>query len=692
MDERFEVIVSHLVAGTEETGPLTGFAIEEQFRPHEKTREATLRNLNAAFLISLCGKTHPLYSKALSLMENLEKQPPWEQAARFYKKGLSLVEAEIRTRCSEDEGFRQELDDLYSWLGSPPNLNDRRETLNKTWRVFFPEGVSLFENRAEEIAALRKRRGVRITRLNPRPIQDPAGEILFASNVLLTLPSPSMGMDGRSLLGHFSDPLDMVKEEPQRYWYDHPIPMGIEPGANEVLYGLKGLDGAMAFEKDRGIIKSEERLQCVLSVSVTHEGLKDLAKPYLEHTFKQAKGFPHLQVFAFTETDTQKIIAKVLEPGVLHYFGKREGPLLSQVFGVDGEYGRHYSFLKAVSGLWQVVYDSRIRATFKIDLDQVFPQEKLLEETGASAFEQLMTPLWGAEGVEEGGNPVELGMIAGALVSQKHANTSLFTPDVEFPDEDIHGDEWIFFSPLPQALSTEAEMMTRYADNVLNGREGCIQRVHVTGGTCGILVDSLRRHRPFTPTFMGRAEDQAYLLSVLFHPSERNLRYVHKNGLIMRHDKEAFARESIEASHLGKLVGDYARILLFSYYVRGLPWPVHRTKGFVDPFTGCFVSHLPLTVVYLRLTLKGASFFSEGRESEGFRFLNMGTRRIGRLVQDLTQGPNPLKEQYEREERAWNLFYGLLDRLEKGLAGEDSFSLELKYRAKEVIKDTEINI
>jgi hypothetical protein len=63
-------------------------------------------------------------------------------------------------------------------------------------------------------------------------------------------------------------------------------------------------------------------------------------------------------------------------------------------------------------------------------------------------------------------------------------------------------DEYIFFSTLPQALSTEAEMMTRYTIDEPDGKRASIQRIHVTGGTNGILIHSLRRYRPFPPTLL----------------------------------------------------------------------------------------------------------------------------------------------------------------------------------------------
>ena len=232
-------------------------------------------------------------------------------------------------------------------------------------------------------------------------------------------------------------------------------------------------------------------------------------------------------------------------------------------------------FLKAVTALWQVLVDPDVRGTFKIDLDQVFPQAELVAETGASAFEHLETPLWGAVGVDPHGRELDLGMIAGALVNERDISRGLFTPDVAYPAGPLALDRSVFFSALPQALSTRAEMMERYDSPERDGRTRCLQRVHVTGGTNGILADALRRHRPFTPSFVGRAEDQAYLLSVL-GPSdapigerpEPRLAYAHAAGLIMRHDKEAFAGEAMAAAEAGKLIGDDVRILQFSALAR----------------------------------------------------------------------------------------------------------------------------
>ena len=691
MKKKFETIIKRLISKGEKE-PLTGIEIAEQFRPNETTPEATFRNLNAAFLIALCGGSHPLHLKAKHFIENLKKKPVWKDAIDFYCRCMSLIIEEIEERCAGNKNFRESLDQLYLWVKDPQNLNNRVETITKIWRVLFPEGILPFEQRKDNIEALRKKRTIRITRLNPDPIKDPASEILFTSNILLTVPSPATRIDELTLPENMKLRLREIMRDPQIYWYDHPIQIGVETEKNEVINGLKGLDQAVEFEKKKGVVKKDTKVNCVLSVSVTHAGLHDLAKAYLEEVLKSTKGIHNLHIYVMTESDVSRIVDEILGPATSYYLDSNDEKLLYEVFGVDGEYGRHYSFLKAISAFWQVFLDPGVRGTFKIDLDQVFPQNALVRETGASAFEHLETPLWGAEGLDEDDNRIKLGMIAGALVNKEDIGRSLFTPDVNFPNKNISGNEWVFFSSLPQALSTEAEMMTRYGAGELDGRNRCIQRVHVTGGTCGILVDCLRRHRPFTPSFIGRAEDQAYLFSVLFQKENANLRYVHEAGLFMRHDKKVFAGEAIRSAYIGKLIGDYARILLFSYYARALPWSVEQTKDSIDPFTGCFVSYLPFTIVSLRLALGGAVLFRKGNLKGGNDLLQLGTTRLYKIITDLTEAPNPLRTKYWKEKKAWDTYYDMMDKVEEGLRRNDPFALDLKEKAKELIKASEIDL
>jgi hypothetical protein len=680
MIEKLAAIISALIRPGAEEKP--GFV----FNPAD---DNIPRALNSAFLATLAGPSHPGFQEAERFIESLAASAEWGETARFYLKGRRLIPWEIEGRCLKEVRFAERLNGLAEWVSDRTHLLDIKNTAEKFWSVFFPEASGILGNEEKSVRALRLKRKVAVTRLNTAPVADPAGELLFCANVLMTVPGPTKPLEDLQLVDDMKDKLSRTMLEPQLYWYDHPVEVGVGREQNEILYGLRNLEAAFEFEKERGNIPPGSRPVCVLSISVTHRGLQDLAKSYLETEFARSGGLQNVDLYAFTEFDTQRIISEILAPAAARYLKRKDAAEGLAVVGVDGEYGRHYSFLKAIAAFWNVFIDSRIKATFKIDLDQVFPQKELVAETGASAFEHLRTPLWGARGLDWNGEQLELGLIAGALVNEKDIGRSVFTPDVRFPEPDFSCDEFFFFSPLPQALSTEAEMMVRYGRGGLDGREACSQRIHVTGGTNGILVDSLRRHRPFTPSFIGRAEDQAYILSVRLNPGTK-LAYVHKDGLIMRHDKETCAREAVESALVGKLVGDYLRILHFSAYADALTDDVAALKDIIDPFTGCFVSFIPATVVYLRFAFKAASFFGQGDDVQGNQFVRNGAARIGRAIDFIRGQKNLLRQAYENERLGWDLFYDTLSAVEDAIWNKDDFALELQARARIVIDDCAI--
>ena len=220
------------------------------------------------------------------------------------------------------------------------------------------------------------------------------------------------------------------------------------------------------------------------------------------------------------------------------------------------------------------------------------------------------------------------------------------------------------------------------ASSPLDGKTQCLSRIHVTGGTIGIRLDSLRRHRPFTLSCIGRAEDQAYLMSVLGGPDEPCLRYAHVPGLIMRHDKHAFAGDAIRTAAAGKVVGDYERMLLFSHYAGALPWPIEETRSCLDPFTGCFVLALPFTTALLCLALKALSLSDGNTDPRGIHpdeLLRLGARRLGPLLARHREDPDWMRRSYDTERRAWHAYYDILDRVEEE-------AREQSVEAKELIR------
>jgi hypothetical protein len=686
----FQKVLRRLLGagGSESLSGIDAQALSETQGDDETAR---LARANGAFLLGLCGGHEA--AVATTALENQAAQG--SSVAEFLLRLGQWVLAEQQELADRHGGLVRKREEAAAWAERPSSSSWDKEAQEAVWGFLFPEGASCLGDPDGTVSALRERRTVRVDQINPQPIADPISEMLITSNILLTLPSDISAIDDLPFSQALRDKISAIANDEQEYWFDHPIPLDIETEANEIIYGLKGLNEAIAFEKAKGHAAADDRMACALSVSVTHTSLKTVARDYLQEAFAAAPGMPHLDVYVFSEEATDRLIDEVLAPAARRYLGDRDIEPLRRVFGVDGEYGRHYSFLKAVSALWNVLVDQRVRATFKIDLDQVFQQEQLVEEGGGSVFEHFRSPLWGARGTDAGGEAVELGMLAGALVNEKDIARGLFTPDVTRPSSIPAGEAVAFFNRLPMALSTEAEMMTRYngAAGSPDGQTTCLHRIHVTGGTNGILVDALRRHRPFTPTFIGRAEDQAYLLSVLFAGSA-HLRYVHSAGLIMRHDKEAFAGLAIEAAKVGRFVGDLVRTLNLSCYVRTLPWPDDQTKATIDPFTGCFASHIPTTLVALRLSLRVGELLSTGDEearAEALDLMEMAADRLGPLIEQLRESPQALADELAEQRAGWDLFYDVLDVLEKGIAKGDQEALALRDAARNVVQTCRIN-
>ncbi|MCP4990313.1 MAG: hypothetical protein GY928_31040 [Colwellia sp.] len=695
----YHEILSYLIGNGSKNGAC-GINVVAQFQPEDNSRVAIPRNINAAFLITLSGDGHPGYTRAMEYLEEMENDPLWTNLVAFYRNGIGLLLGEFQHFHTTGKNSTDKVERLREKLIKKKESISTSQTLQEDiWNIFHPEATDILNNKESRVTSLRARRKIEITSLNPQPVKNVPKEVVFTANALLTVPPAGKRFQDLDIKPSLWNALEEVAQEDQLFWYDHPVQIGVEPDRNEILYGLHHLSEALLYEKKLKNAAENDTLTCVLSASVTHEGLQGIVKEYIENELEKTHVLPGLTVYLFTEAETSELIHSILVPATNKYLDnvKDVSTLLREILGVNGKYGRHYSFLKAITAFWQVFVDPGKKATFKIDLDQVFPQEKLVEETGKSAFQHMMSPLWGSEGIDSKGNPVYLGMMAGALVNEKDIGSSLFTPDVTYPSPPFKGEESVFCSRLPQALSTVSEMMTRYDKGDIDGKDPCISRIHVTGGTNGILIETLRKYRPFTPVFIGRAEDQAYILSALF-PKDREpvLRYFHNDGLFMRHDKQAFAQDAIKAAAMGKIVGDYERILYFSNYAGILSPDVDEIKDMIGPFTGSFVSALPLNLAYLRLALKAADLFageSEENKYRGCALLEAGPRRLSSIIQEVSRSDDKgLKERYEREKSAWGLYYDVLDQIENALKKEDPFAIELRERATELVNNARVII
>ena len=568
---------------------------------------------------------------------------------KFYNENKDFNESMSLLNSLKDETCLRLFDKFFNSQSQNVTFNYNRKYKDHIWDIFCPEALESY-NKPEEIKnkILRKRKLTNLKE-SKNHLTNPAKEILFLSNVLITTPidyfSPNIPIE-------IKDELQKFKNVRQNYWYDHPIPLDATINENEIIYGLKNLDEAIAYEAQRNNIKISDKIKLVLSVSVTHNGLEKIALEFVKLIIKNSLNLEFSEVYLYDEDICNKIYSTIFQ----------KNDKFNNLLGVNGNYGRHYTFLKYILLIYNKVINSDFRYSFKIDLDQVFDQKMLLKNTGFSIFEIFKNQkFWGGTATDFEGRKVDLGLLAGALVNKNDISKDLFTPDVQRPKINNFASDLsskrIFCPEWPQSLSTEAELMYKSND---------IQRIHVTGGTTGITVESLKKWAPFTPSFVNRAEDQAFVISSIYE--NEYLSHCHAKNLVMRHDKHAFAQKSIEMSKFGKEIGNLERILIFSNYFEAHELDFKILKEHFWPFTSVFSTKHAEFLVGLIFLIDGCF--------NGEQYVSSGAKR---LLDTQKFCKTKLNAQYKTEKLFWREF---VDRLE--------FFDDKNHRLKSIINSTKI--
>ncbi len=99
--EIFQDIISLLIGGGSKEGAC-GINIVDQFIPRSEERFSIPRNINAAFLIFLAGKSHPKFVEAKEYFEEMENDPLWSKLVCFYKGGLERMLNEFYGFCLKE--------------------------------------------------------------------------------------------------------------------------------------------------------------------------------------------------------------------------------------------------------------------------------------------------------------------------------------------------------------------------------------------------------------------------------------------------------------------------------------------------------------------------------------------------------------------------------------------------------------
>ena len=222
MNEKLQSIIDLLMGSGERDGPISFFDYLDDFKIPAEDESDIAQALNRAFLHILSGNKRS--GDARDFLLRMTANTAWQDVAHFYLNGIELIHRELAKISQQNPDFSNRLNGLSDWASIQENLKQTPDTAEKFWKVFFPEGEGIRGHEKGRIKSLRAKRHVAITDLNPYPVTDPAQQILFTSNVLLTVPFPSKSQEDLILSESIKAKLDQIKLEPQLYWYDHPIP------------------------------------------------------------------------------------------------------------------------------------------------------------------------------------------------------------------------------------------------------------------------------------------------------------------------------------------------------------------------------------------------------------------------------------------------------------------------------------
>ena len=661
--------------------------------------------INAAMLICLCGKGHPLFQRARDYLEAPDAMSSEEKET--YLKFYEIIQEETIRRLESDGAVVKLLQNVIQ-AGDPDRLKATRlEIFNSL------AAKALFQFDAEDIVKdIQRQNRLRLIANNENFIADPIKEVVFTANVLVTPPrSESLIPEGLPAWAEKS--LKSVIGLPVDWYFDHPMEMATTRDAlhaSEFILCLTRLEESFRTEIEiektarKDHIREGDKVPLYISISPTHGGMRlgSAAREVLKCQYAAAVKsgiLPELKIvepYLYSQAEVRQLIKDVLVPAAKRYFPEipdKEIQGYLSFLGVEGYYAMHYNFLKAFGSLAKFM-DPRVKAVIKIDTDQSFPAERFYRETGLCWLESFTLPTLGALARDQNERDIYLGCFAGSLTNLNELidKDDLFLPDISIPDvpESIpEGEAGVFYQALVQSLITRGEAFPPEVQwralKILN--EYPYMRTFVTGGTIGFLIEALERYAPFVDAHVHRAEDQAFLLSVLFDQYDGNLlRYVYFPGLHMIHEKESFASESIKIAEPYKEIYDLERIWNFSHLARALceikGWDFEDVRKTLNFFTASFIQPFPGLLALTRFVLSVAG--KGGRNREDIIYQKEGLRRLSKIAFSQERYYRGTKTRVAKQIKAWRFYYDLMIRLRESARKGDAFALALRRKASEI--------
>ena len=233
-----------------------------------------LLKINAAVLICLCGREHPLFQRAWDYLEAPDAM--CGEQKETYLKFYEIIQEEIVKRLESDSALVKLLQDVIR-AGDQDRLKAAR------LEIFNPLAArTLFQFDAGDIVKdIQRQNRLRLIANNANFIVDPIKEVIFTTNVLVTPPrSESIIPEGLPEWAEKS--LKSVIRSPVDWYFDHPMEMATTRDAlhgSEFIFCLRRLEetfrSEIEIEKDawKDHIREGDKVPLYISISPTHEGM-----------------------------------------------------------------------------------------------------------------------------------------------------------------------------------------------------------------------------------------------------------------------------------------------------------------------------------------------------------------------------------------------------------------------------------
>ena len=92
-----------------------------------------------------------------------------------------------------------------------------------------------------------------------------------------------------------------------------------------------------------------------------------------------------------------------------------------------------------------------------------------------------------------------------------------------------------------------------------------------------------------------------------------------------------------------------------------------------------------MTVVCLRFALRTAHLFASGNPAAALRLFDEGIKRLSGIMEPHERVNNPLSEIYKAEKRGWDIYYDVMEIMERKISSGDHFAIELADRARKLV-------